>query len=481
MGAPACFMLGKARLTWLMSLLISVVTCAISIGLLLQVYQQGPISYALGGWQAPWGIEYRIDIINAYMLLIVSAMGALVLLAAKDTALTDIDEHRRPLFYVAYLLCLAGLLGIAATGDAFNVFVFLEISSLSMYCLIALNKDRRALWAAFRYLIVGTIGATFILIGIGYLYMMTGTLNMQDLAQRLPAIADNNAVISAYAFIMVGVGLKLALFPLHYWLPNAYTHAPNLVTAFLAATATKVAVYLVIRFNFFVFSPSWADFIQLGNHVLLILGSVAVLWASWIAIRQTDIKRLLAYSSVAQIGYMVMGIGMSSLLSLQASLLHLFNHALMKGGLFLVLATIALRLGSVDTSQLRGLAQRMPLTFWAFVIGGLSLIGMPATAGFISKWYLVQAAIEQQSWLLVAVVLAGSALAAIYVWKVVEVFWFTDKNTASNTRHLSQPQVPVTMSIAMWLLIIANVYFGIDTRLPVTLSEMGAQLLSGAS
>src|SRR5690606_852060 len=185
-------LLDRARLAWLFATAAGLATFAISCLLLYQVQHSGPISYALGGWEAPWGIEYRIDLLSAYVLLVVSGIGALVLAAANTGVSREIPEAKQPLFYVTYLLCLAGLLGIVATGDIFNVFVFLEISSLATYALIAQGKNRRALWAAYQYLIVGTIGATFILIGIGFLYSLTGTLNMVDLAARLPAIAGSH-------------------------------------------------------------------------------------------------------------------------------------------------------------------------------------------------------------------------------------------------------------------------------------------------
>ena len=219
------------------------------------------------------------------------------------------------------------------TGDAFNLFVFLEISSLSSYVLISLGKDRRALTAAYQYLIMGSIGATFFVIGVGLLYMMTGTLNMADLAARLPKVLHTRTVLAAFGFLTVGIGLKLAMFPLHLWLPNAYTYAPSVVTVFLAATATKVAVYVFVRFFFTIFGmPFVFDTLPVGT-ILLTLGLAGVLGASTVAIFQTNVKRLLAYSSVAQIGYMLLGIGMASVTGLTAGILHLFNHAIMKGGL----------------------------------------------------------------------------------------------------------------------------------------------------
>ena len=248
------------------------------------------------------------------------------------------------------------------TGDAFNLFVFLEISSLSSYVLIAFGKDRRALTASYQYLVMGTIGATFVLIGVGLLYMMTGTLNMADLGDRLPAVMATRTARTALAFLVVGISLKLALFPLHLWLPNAYAFAPSAVTAFLAATATKDAVYVLLRFLFMVFGVTFAFETMPLGIILAVLGAAAILSTSAVAIFQDDIKRMLAYSSVAQIGYMILGLSMATVAGLTASVLHLFNHALMKGGLFLARGCVAYRLGSVRLGALAGAGYRMPWT-----------------------------------------------------------------------------------------------------------------------
>jgi|TARA_R110000822_G_scaffold6583_1_gene27724 multicomponent Na+:H+ antiporter subunit D len=472
LGAPACLILGRGKLAWLFALLVSTLSFCIAATLLYTVYHHGVISYALGGWQAPWGIEYRIDLLNAWLLVIVSGSSTISLLAAQSSISSEIALDKQGLFYVAWLLCLAGLLGILATGDAFNVFVFLEISSLSTYTLISLGPNRQSLWAAFRYLIMGTIGATFILIGIGFMYIMTGTLNMADLAERLPSASESPTVFAAYAFILVGISLKLALFPLHLWLPNAYSQAPSIVTTFLAASATKVALYLLIRFTYTIFPSEFSQFIIPLADIFVALGIVAVFSASIAAIYQEEIKRAIAYSSIAQIGYMVIGLGIGGVLGLQATLIHVFNHALMKATLFMALAGIAVRIGATTLTSMQGLGRKMPWTSFGFVAGGLSLIGVPLTAGFISKWYLVSAAALAGRWPLVFLILLGSLLAIIYIWRVVEALYF--KPAADNS---PVKEAPLTMLIALWLLILGNVYFGIDTRLPVSISYDAATAL----
>ncbi len=477
LAAPLCIFLRRPPLVWLFTLIVSSLAFVISILLLQQVMASGTIVYELGGWDAPWGIEYRIDALNAFLLLIITAISTVVLLAAQTSISKEIPKEKHMLFYTLYLLSLTGMLGIVATGDAFNVFVFLEISSLSAYALIALGKDRRALWASFQYLIMGTIGATFILIGIGLMYQMTGTLNMEDLSTRLPEVAQTRTVFVSFAFVIVGICLKLALFPLHLWLPNAYTYAPSIVTAFFAATATKVAIYLLIRFSFSVFGLSFS-FTTLPLQILfMVLGLSGIFVASIAAIYQTNIKTLFAYSSIAQIGYMIVGFSVSTVTGLTATLLHVFNHALMKGALFLALGAVMYRIGSVQLSQFQGLGRQMPLTMAAIVIGGLSLIGVPLTVGFVSKWYLLMALIEQGWWPVAVLIVLGSLLAVVYVWRLVEIAYFKPQLVGKE----SVKEAPLSFLIPIWILVMANIYFGIDTRLSVQVAQAAAQSLFGVS
>lgn len=475
LAAPIVAVLPNGRLPWALSTLVSWSVCYLAAWQLINVSSGQVISYELGGWTPPWGIEYRIDAANALVALIVSGIAALTLPYALKSVIKEIPHQQHALFYAAFMLCLTGLLGIAQTGDIFNLFVFLEISSLSSYALISLGKQRQALTAAYQYLIMGTIGATFFIIGVDLLYAMTGTLNMADLAQRLPELYEHRTIHTAFAFIMVGFALKLALFPLHLWLPNAYTYAPTVVTIFLAATATKVAVYVMLRMVFTVFGFSFIENTP-TDELFLLLCVTAILSMSFYAIYQKDSKRLLAYSSVAQIAYMMLGIGLGSVLGVTATLVHLFNHALMKGALFMAIGALIYRVGSSRLEHFSGLGKQMPWTFAAIVIGGLSLIGVPGTAGFISKWYLVLAAIEQQHWLIVGVILMGSLLAVAYVWKIIEVLYFnaTDEREQQNT---AVKEAPLMMLVPMWVLVLANVYFGFNTELTVGTAQQAVQLL----
>lgn len=473
-AAPVCALLPGRLLPWLLAL-ISVTASAVIMAFVLPQALVEPMRYFFGNWPPPIGIEYRVDAVNGFIGLLIALMGAVILPWGRLSVNREVPE-RQGLFYALFLLAFSGLMGITLTGDAFNVFVFLEISSLSTYVLVAQGGSRAAPLSAFRYLVMGTLGATFYLIGIGLIYILTGTLNMVDLAERLPAVADSRAVQAAFAFIIVGIGLKLALFPLHRWLPGAYANAPSAVTVFLASTATKVAIYVLLRLVFTVFGLEFVASMPFAE-VFFVLGIIGILFASTWAIEQDNTKRLLAYSSVAQVGYMALAISFVSIAGISAGLVHMFNHALMKAALFMCVCTVIYQAGSPHISAFRGLGRQMPLTMLAFVLAGLSIIGVPLTVGFVSKWLLIEAAIAEGSWFAVVVVLVGSLLAVIYIGKVAEAAWL---RPAPEGREPVR-EAPLGLLVPMWVLVIANFYFGIDTRLTVDVARRGAEMLLGAS
>ncbi len=477
-AAPICVLLRSGIFSWLLASSICWLSFIISCVLLNQVLDHGAISYAIGGWISPWGIEYYVDILNAFVLIIVSGIGAIVSLFSRASVFSEIPEDRIYLFYASFLLCLTGLLGVVITGDAFNIFVFIEITSLSSYALISLGKDKRALLAAYRYLIVGSIGASFILIGIGLLYVLTGTLNIVDIQTRLPEVMHTNTLKTALAFLTLGIGIKCALFPLHRWLPAAYTYAPSAVSAFLAGTTTKVFIYVLLRFLFTLFGAEFVFDKMNLDVVFLLIAILAIFSGSIAALFQENVKRLLAYSSVAQIGYMVLGISLVSVTGLTAGILHLFNHAIIKTALFMAIAAVVYKLDSASLSDMKGIGKSMPWTMAAFVLAGLSLIGIPGTVGFISKWYLILAVLEQGWWLVAIAILFGSLLAVIYIWRIVEVAYFQESPVAG-TDIVVNKEAPLSMLIPLWAIILANIYFGINASLTSGVSKHAAEYLLG--
>ncbi|RDV24654.1 monovalent cation/H+ antiporter subunit D family protein [Alteromonas aestuariivivens] len=479
--APLTALCRNGKLAWALTLVLMLALSTLAIHLMRDVLFGAVIHYELGGWAPPWGIEYKIDSLNALVCVIVTSIGLLSVLFAKSSVEKEISEQVTALFYACLQLCVLGMLGIALTGDIFNLFVFLEISSLSSYALIAMGRNRKALTAALEYLILGTIGATFFLLGVGMLYAASGSLNMQDIARRFADFGSMHLVSTSLAFIVIGIALKAAIFPLHSWLPKAYSQAPSVISIFLAATATKVSIYVIIRCLYQVYPVDYWSSAVLPD-LLTGLGCIAIVYGSARALTQTDIRNLLAYSSVAQIGYMILGIGLMNVHGLMASFLHLFNHAIMKAALFMAAGVFFYRANTTKLSELAGLGKEMPWTTAALIIAGLSLIGMPGTVGFVSKWYLLQSAFETGVWYAVIAVLAGSVLAILYVWKMVEALYFRPAfkvaihHVPSGSSGISR--TPAGMLVSIWLLVFSCIYFGIDTRLTTTSARTAVATLS---
>lgn len=474
LAAPLAMLFGNRGVAYILSLVATIGSFLIALYLVHLVIDGTVLSYHLGGWAPPLGIEYRVDAANALVLLIVSAIAVVVLPYARASIEDEIAQKNHALFYACFMLCFTGLMGVTVTGDAFNVFVFLEVSSLSTYVLVAMGaeRDKRALSAAYDYLILGTIGATFFVIGLGLIYMVTGTLNLVDLAERLGAMQDNRTVRTAFAFIVIGLGLKIAIYPLHRWLPGAYTFSPSPISAFLAATATKVAVYAVLRFLFSVFSIKFEFEQHTLNYIFFPFAIIAMFAASIIAVYQVNVKRLLAYSSIAQIGYMLLGISLATQTGLSAALVHLFNHAVTKGALFLAVGAIVFRIGSALMPNMAGLGKKMPWTSAAIVVGGLSLIGVPGTAGFVSKWVLLNAALEKGYWPVALLIVLSSLIAVVYVWKFIEVLYLQPPSQESTTT-----EAPLSLIIPTWVLVLASIWFGFNADFTVQISTMAADSL----
>lgn len=469
----------RGSLPWIIATTTSALTFAIAIMLTAEVMQSGTIEYALGDWPVPFGIGLTIGPLSAMMLMIISGASTVALVAGRESMNAEVGFMHQSLLYSCWLLALAGLLGIAATGDAFNIFVFMEISSLASYVMVANGPNRQALTASFKYLVTGTLGATFYLVGVGYLYMMTGTLNIADMAQRLGEVSDTLPIFIAAGFVMLGLALKAALFPMHAWMPNAYQFAPTPVAIFFAACSTKVALFVMLRFEYVLFLPNLGQQATFLSSLLIPLCVGGFLVGSAVAIFERDLKRMLGYSSVAQLAYIVLGISLASSAGVTAAMIHFFNHALIKAALFVAVAGMIIRFGSSSLDQLAGVGKRMPLTVLGFVLAGVSLIGVPLTAGFISKWYLIQAVLLEGGLgiVLTALILVSSLMAVVYIWKVVEVAYF--KEPADGQEGAVRQEAPLPLLVILWALVAANFWFGIDPSLPIGLATQEAASLFG--
>lgn len=469
-----------ARMGWAGAVLGSGLSFCAAIVLtshMLEIDALNRLSYFLGGWPPPWGIEFAVDHATSLVILAVTGLGFITTISSNTLIYNDIHHDDKGRFYASWLLVLGGLLGLIMTADAFNLFVFFEISSLASVTLVAMGcgRDKRALVAAFNYLVIGAIGATFYVIGVGFCYATTGTLNMIDMATRLPLAVNQIPVYVGLGFMVTGIMVKAAVFPVHFWLPPSYGFAPMAVTSLLAAIATKASLYVLIRVLMTVFGGFPDMPVMIMQWVLMPLALMAILLGTILAIYEKDAKIMLAHSSVAQIGYIVLGFGVATIAGVQAGFIHIANHAMIKGGMFIGLGGMAMAIvGKTGISDLSGLGRKMPLTSSGFLICGLSLIGVPLTAGFISKFYLVSAIISAGYWQIAALVLFSSALSVIYLWRLVETLWFSPI-IETETRLPEQPMI----YLPLWVLAIANIWFGIDAGLITGLAKMASVSLFG--
>jgi len=430
---------------------------------LVRVVNEGRLTYDLGGWPPPVGIEYVLDPLSGFMVSIVAFIGLMVSLYPVDVAF-DIRPGRGMPVYALVLLLLTGLTGVMLSGDLFHLFVMLEIYAISTYGLVSLGGDRGT-FAAFRYLLLGTVGSGLYLLGIGFLYFSTGTLNMADMAAILPGIADSPSVLGGLGLIVIGLALKMALFPLHIWLPDAHSFSPPGVAALLAAVQVKAGAYSLVRILFDVFGPTYLDAEGLPVSTALIwFGLAGIVVGSVLAIRQRDIKRMLAYSTVAQLGYIGVGIGLATPLALIGALLHVLNHALMKSALFLVAGGIIQRTHLKAIPRFTGLGKRMPLTMFGFAIAALSMVGVPPLAGFWSKFYLVLAAVDVSNWTVAIVIGASSLLTLVYFLRLFEYIFVREPEEAL-VAEATEPSASVVSTV--WILTAAIVLVGAFTAIIV--------------
>lgn len=431
--------LWKRDLSWHLALLGAGIASFFSLYGLVHLLQTGEtIRYLFGGWMPPIGIEFVYDGLTAFIVMVINVMAFLVLIHSKKISKVEFPGKLTGYFTVVMLMML-GFNGMVLTGDLFNLFVFLEISSLSSYALIAIG-EKRAPYAAFRYLIVGTVGGSLYLLGVGFLYTVTGTLNIIDMHDMLPEVIGHSSVIAALILMIVGIGVKAALFPLHGWLPDSYTYASSASSALIAPIGTKVAAYILFRIVLFLFGIDLIDAELPVTTIIGIFAGIGILYGSIMAIAQSELKKMLAYSSVSQIGYIIMGLSLANPFGFIGAVLHILNHALMKGLLFLVSGSIRFKEGhTLITDFNDSYRKKYPWTMAAFTTAAVSMVGLPPLAGFFSKWYLALGTIENSSWLLLAVILISSLLNAVYFFRILEKVYMKDPE--------SQPVAEVGASV----------------------------------
>jgi multicomponent Na+:H+ antiporter subunit D len=456
-GSTVALLVGLLReeTGWLVTLVTSTLQVVVSVVLAVQAFDSEPIRYVVGGFDAPFGIELVIDGLSATMIVLVAVVALGVLGYARRAG------PRSNVFYAMYLLLVAGLTGMSITGDVFNMYVFLEITGLAAYALVASGEGGRSALAALKYLLVGTVGASLFLLGIGYAYVATGTLNMADLSTQLAALGYTDPLVwAAFGLLVAGLFVKVAVFPVHTWQPDAYASAPDSVSAFISALVSTVAAYALIRIVFTVFTVEFLFVNPLARTVLVVAAVVSIVFGSVLAVTQSELKRMLAYSSISQFGLVVGAIAVANGTALTGAMIHLMGHAIMKGGLFLTCGLVATATGARTVEGYGGLAQRFPLGAGAFGVLALAMVGVPPAVGFVGKWYIALGAVETEAWPLAVVILVSTLLTLAYFLRVLEQIYFREPAAIADGRPEvatdgSGPEAdPATVTAGMQALIL---------------------------
>ena len=435
--------LKRPELSWALALTAALVTAGVAAVLTATLGESLALRYPVGGWAAPLGIELVFDRLSAFTIVF-SGVTALALVFSRTLA--GGLGPRPALFHALVLVNLGGLNGFAVAGDLFNLFVFMELLSVSAYALVAAGRGSGSALAALKYLLPGAVSSLLVLFSIGVVFALTGSLNMADVAERLGPAGAPAATALAVALFASGFMIKAALFPLHFWLPDAHSAAPGPVSALLSALVVKVGVIGLIRGQL-LFGEAAAPAL---SQVLMLLGAVAIVAGAVAATVQSELKRLLAYSTVSNVGYIALGLGLATTASVAGSLVHVGYHGVTKAGVFLAAAALIERTGLHDIEDLRGLGHRMPWSAAAISAGMVALAGVPPSAAFVGKWQIALGALEAQQPVLIAVILGGALLALGYGIRVINALFF---RSPTHARVVAAREAPPSTVLPLVVLV----------------------------
>ncbi len=416
------------------ALIIVALTLAMVMDVALQAFGGKIIVYQLAGRAAPFGINLAIDGLAALVGIAASGLSLLVIIYS----ITFIErETGIGKYYTLILILTAGMMGVAFTGDIFNLYVFFEVMSIPSYALVAFYRSGKSIEASIKYIVIGTVGTTSILLGIAMVYGLAGSLNIADLAVRFSTYGAQLPMLAIVALILfiTGFGIKIGMAPLHAWLPDAYQSAPSSISAILAGGTTIVGLGALLRISYLLFGA-----LEVGR-VFVALGIITMILGAFMALVQSDLKRLLAYSGISQMGYVLMAVGLGTLANstfgIEAGLFHMFNNVIYKSLLFLCAGAVVYRVGTSKLEDLGGLGREMPITAGVFLIGTLALAGIPPLNGFWSKLMIYRTGVETGFSILTVIAVIISALTLAYLLKAFSmVFLGTSPIDTSNVKEV---------------------------------------------
>jgi multicomponent Na+:H+ antiporter subunit D len=388
-----------------------------SVLLLVDVWQNGIQAVQLGNWSAPFGITFVADLLSGIMIMISGVMGFVVAVYA----VSDIDKTREKFgFYPLYHILLMGINGTFLTGDIFNMYVWFEVMLISSFVLLALGNDKAQLDGAVKYVVINLIGSAIFLIGIGFVYGLTGTLNMAELSLRLNEVENTGLVTTVSMFFMISFGIKAAVFPLFFWLPASYHTPPVAISAIFAGMLTKVGVYTLIR----AFTLMFTQEVAYTHHIILWISGLTMLIGVLGAAAQTEVRRILSFHIISQIGYMIMGLALYTPLALIGSVFYIVHHIIVKTNLFLVGGLAQKLTGSYELKKMGGLYRHYPWLGVLFLIPAFSLAGFPPLSGFWAKFTLIYASLEIGQFWIAGVALLVGLLTLFSMTKIwMAAFW----------------------------------------------------------
>ncbi len=430
-----------------------VVMVVLAVANAISVFTYGAIHYAFSGWVPPIGIEWVADGLSSVMMMALTLLALIILIYGRTISPANLGG-RVVYYYTLILLLISALTGIVFAGDLFNIFVFLEVAALSSYGLVGMAGGR-ALVAAFRYLILGTLAASLYLLGVSYFYAVTGTLNMADIADKIPSLLTSKAVVVGLLFMFIGLGIKMALVPLHAWLPDAYALAPDSVSPILASLVTKVALLGWIRIIFWVLG---ADTIVYHVPLLFLvgwLGIIAAVIGAFLALTQDNVKRMFAYGGISHVGLILIGIGQGNRTGFAGGIFYLLNDAVMQATLFCLAGVAVCYYGIRTIEDLKRLRGQAPIMIGALIVMAMSMIGLPPTGGFFGKWYIILGAIDEGNYLAVGAVLASTLLTMGYFIKIFERV-FRDQQPSGPV-----VEIPFSLKFSVGSLSAASIILGV--------------------